>query len=145
MVGWHKNTFKLHQKSILSEFSDKTVSATWSKVGHDLAVVMDNSLYHLTPPDWSKMKLISSGDVNVSVATPNILYSERIWRDSTCMWWAPESRSQLAFVSFKKFKESPSGSEIPEAVVKVANDVNNVQLDFGLDLRYNWVLNIPDF
>ena len=129
----------------MSEFSDKTVSATWSKVGHDLAIVTDNSLYHLTPPDWSKMKLISSGDVNVSVATPNILYSERIWRDPTCVWWAPESRSQLAFVSFKKFQESPSGSEIPEAVVKVANDVNIVQLDFGLDLRYNWVLNIPDF
>ena len=84
------------------------------------------------------MKLILAGDENVSVATPNILYSERIWQDQTCVWWAPESRSQLAFVSFKMSQQSPSVPDIPEVAVNVADDVNIVQVNFGLDSRYSF-------
>ena len=48
------------------------------------------------------MILVSEGSETKIIAAPTVMYSEWIWFDSTCLWWAPQHPSILAFVTFFK-------------------------------------------
>ena len=67
------------------------------------------------------MILVSEGSETKIIAAPTVMYSEWIWFDSTCLWWAPQHPSILAFVTFFKTYEKGRDTKAATFSLTLAN------------------------
>ena len=69
------------------------------------------------------MILVSEGSESKIIAAPTVMYSEWIWFDSTCLWWAPQHPSFLAFVTFFKtnYQSATNENEAATFSITLAN------------------------
>ena len=107
------------------------VSATWAPTGSALAVVRSNCLYYMELP--GSARVLQCGDTSVSLASPDPVYSEKIWQDSTCLWFSQQS----AFIAFAQFRETERRGAVRSVGLSVVTletgDVTDIEL--GVDQR----------
>ena len=81
------------------------------------------------------MILISEGSETKFIATPTVMYSEWIWYDSTCLWWAPLHPSLLAFVTFYNTHDHSAINEEEKDTEDASYTISIANVDKGTDVE----------